>query len=403
MVTAVSTPRRCALTLAALLWLTGPVCGQLQFLFDYRYDSFGFFNDPARRESLEAAGRLVSRYVDDLDAIIPEGTNGWTSYFTKPDGTDDIFLSDLPVPADTMQIFVGGYEMPGLLAQAVDMGPVGTGTPEWKATVAFRGQAGAALTPATDVGPMGGSISFNSDTSEVVWDFGLSTAGLEPKEFDFITVAAHEIIHLMGFGISRSFNAQVNLQGHFIGTDAVAVGSSTNPTLQLDNQEAHWKSGTKSPWDGQLQEALLAPGIYPGRRAFPTLLDRAALRDIGWEEATAGDANRDRLFDSNDFVAAFQTGLYETPDLASWSEGDWNDDALFTSDDLIVAMQTGTYEQAIPLASRTANTTHLWSEGASNSAAAHAVPEPSGAVLCLLATAALLHPMNRRRESASTR
>ena len=54
----------------------------LIFDFDYRYDSYGFFDDPDRREALETAGRLVNWYVDDLDSIIPEGDNGWSSFFT---------------------------------------------------------------------------------------------------------------------------------------------------------------------------------------------------------------------------------------------------------------------------------------------------------------------------------
>ena len=53
--------------------LSGTVQAGLNFEFDYRYDSRGFFSDPLRREALEAAGRVVNRYVDDLDAIIPDG------------------------------------------------------------------------------------------------------------------------------------------------------------------------------------------------------------------------------------------------------------------------------------------------------------------------------------------
>ena len=115
--------------------------------------------------------------------------------------------------------------------------------------------------------------------------------------------------------------------------------------MKLDENEAHWKSGTKSLWNEQLQEALLAPGIYAGRRAFPTLLDRAALRDVGWEQASAGDANLDRLFDTADFVQVFIAGKYETGQLAGWDEGDWDDNALFDTNDFVVAFQTETYEQ----------------------------------------------------------
>jgi hypothetical protein len=136
----------------------------------------------------------------------------------------------------------------------------------------------------------------------------------------------------------------VNDVRQFTGPAARLVGSPTNPNLELDATEAHWKSGTKSTWNGKVQEALLAPGIFPGRRAFVTALDRAVLRDLGWEDALPGDANRDRAFDSGDLLAVFQGGRYETERLAAWSEGDWDDNAMFDSSDLIAALQTGTYE-----------------------------------------------------------
>ena len=361
-----------------------PVQAGLQFQFDYRYDRFGFFDAPARREALEAAGRVVTRYVDDLSALIPEGNNGWDAFVTRPDGGGSLLVSDLPIPQDTMLIFVGGNTMPGILAQSTDLAPVGSGDAAWKTTVNYRGQTGAADRPPTDVGPAGGTISFNNNLTEVPWHFGLSVAGLEPGEFDFITVAAHELIHLLGFGLARSFDTYVNAQGQFIGPEAVAEGSTTNLTLRLDEADAHWRSGTKSLWNGQTQEALLAPGIYAGRRAFPTLLDRAALRDIGWEEASPGDANLDRFFDTRDLVQVLTVGKYETGQLAGWTEGDWDDDGLFDTNDLVVALQTGTYEQG------------------SATAFARGIPEPSGIVLWLTAISVLvanrcrnLSPANR--------
>jgi hypothetical protein len=342
-------PRSSVSRLAWAAWSVlswhGTAWAGLQFQFDYRYDSRGFFNAPERREALETAGRMVNRYVDSLEAIIPSPpTNTWSSFFTPPDNSSSIILSNLEVPADTMQIFVGGADIDGRLAQAIDTAPVGFGSPEWKAIVSYRGEPGAALRPATDFGPMGGTITFNDDPSEFQWHFSDSTTGLESKEFDFITVAMHEILHLLGVGISVSWNDQVNDVRQFTGPAARLVGSPTNPNLELDATEAHWKSGTKSTWNGKVQEALLAPGIFPGRRAFVTALDRAVLRDLGWEDALPGDANRDRAFDSGDLLAVFQGGRYETERLAAWSEGDWDDNAMFDSSDLIAALQTGTYE-----------------------------------------------------------
>ena len=197
-----------------------PAVGGLRFQFDYRYDRFGFFDDPARREALEAAGRVVARYVDDLSALIPVGDNGWDAFVTRPDGGGSLIVSDLPIPQGAMLVFVGGNAMPGILAQSIDLAPLGTGDPEWKTTVTYRGQSGAAERPATDVGPSGGTISFNNNLTEVPWHFGLSVAGLDAREFDFITVAAHELIHLLGFGLARSFDTHVNAQGQFVGPEA---------------------------------------------------------------------------------------------------------------------------------------------------------------------------------------
>jgi hypothetical protein len=337
-----------------MLWLGSSSAVSLagiQIEFDYTYDSEGFFSDPVRRASLEKAGNILNRYVDDLDAVIPEGENSWVAFFNPPDSANSLFIRDIPIPENVVRIYVGGRSIPGRLAQALDLGAVGMGDPEWVATVENRGQLGASLDPATDFGPMGGSITFNSNLNEVPWHFEQSTIGLNSNEFDFITVAMHEVLHLLGIGIANAFDDLVDPQRRFTGPQALAVGSPTNPTLELDEFEFHWKSGTRSTWNGRLQEALLAPGIFPGRRAFPTLLDRAAMRDIGWDEARPGDANRDRLFNSTDLLTVFQAGLYETQQLAGWADGDWNDTGTFESGDLIEALQTGLYEQPAPAVS----------------------------------------------------
>jgi hypothetical protein len=343
--------RLTVLILVPLCLIGGNLQAALEFDFDYRYDTLGFFDDPARREALEAAGRVVNRYVDNLAAIVPQGQNGWASFFDPPNGSGSIILKDLPVAADTMQIFVAGRRLPGRLAQSIDTAPVGNGASDWIDTVAYRGQAGAADDPATDFGPMGGVISFNNDPGEVPWHFDLSTRDLHVNQFDFITVAMHELLHLLGFGISVSFADHVNSAGQFIGAQSVSVGSPSNPKLELDEFDAHWKSGTKSVWNGSLQEALMAPGIFPGRRTFPSKLDRAALLDIGWEQAGAGDANRDRLFNSSDLLSVFQQGKYETGELSGWSDGDWSDNGRFESSDLVAALQAGTFENS-PLMAR---------------------------------------------------
>src|SRR5690606_8940405 len=73
-------------------------------------------------------------------------------------------------------------------------------------TVATRGETGA---DATDFGPWGGAITFdaaiNIDSESFDWHFGETTAGLDDTKYDFLSVAVHELAHLLGFGTAESW------------------------------------------------------------------------------------------------------------------------------------------------------------------------------------------------------
>ncbi len=85
-----------------------------------------------------------------------------------------------------------------------------------------------------------------------------------------------------------------------------------------------------------------------------------------------GDANYDRVFDSNDFVSVFVKGKYELPVDAVWTDGDWDGNGRFDSTDFVAAFVDGGYELGLP------------------PAAASAVPEPASCILALLAAVACL-------------
>ena len=74
----------------------------------------------------------------------------------------------------------------------------------------------------------------------------------------------------------------------------------------------------------------------------------------GETDLVPGDSNHDGVFDSNDFVVAFQAGEYEddVPRNSTFEEGDWNGDGDFNSNDFVFAFQQGNYEVAARQASR---------------------------------------------------
>jgi hypothetical protein len=73
-----------------------------------------------------------------------------------------------------------------------------------------------------------------------------------------------------------------------------------------------------------------------------------------------GDANLDKVFNSQDLVSIFQAGEYEdlVANNSTWSEGDWDCDGEFGSSDLVRAFQSGAYvagvrpQQLLPIGKR---------------------------------------------------
>ena len=84
-----------------------------------------------------------------------------------------------------------------------------------------------------------------------------------------------------------------------------------------------------------------------------------------------GDSNLDGEFNSSDFVEVFTAGKFELNEDATWSQGDWNGDNRFNSSDFVEAFTDGGFEQG----PRPAQT----------------VPEPTGALLTVVASVGLLY------------
>lgn len=242
---------------------------------DYSFDTLNFFNTTAKRDVLQlAADEIVSRFEDDLAAITPGGSNSWSATFFHPGNGSTQSVSNLNVAADEIVIYAGGRNLGGSLGQGGPGGYSVGGTSSFINTVQTRGEPNATGSSPTDFGPWGGSITFDTTTT---WHFGETTSGLGSGEFDFYSVALHELGHLFGFGTADSFDTFVS-GSFFTGAESVAAYDLSG-NVPLHGGAGHWANGTS---DGG-QETAMDPSIASGTRKELTVLDLAGLNDLGWE------------------------------------------------------------------------------------------------------------------------
>jgi len=271
-------PRHCRrLAALAVLSLLGSSAAGLDIQFDFTYDTGSFFTGHADRISLlnSAAAVFETRLTDTLTAITPGGSNSWTATFLNPTTNATVNVSNLSISTGVVVVYVGARQL-GTSTLGIG-GPGGwsaNGSPGWLNTLEGRGQAGALQTTPTDFGPWGGALTFDVDAA---WYFG--AGGLSGKD-DFLSVATHELGHLLGFGTAGAWNAKVS-GTTFTGNFSKAANGGIQAGLSGDL--GHWADGTMSTVFGTstVQEAAMNPTVTVGTQKFFTALDFAGLQDVG--------------------------------------------------------------------------------------------------------------------------
>lgn len=261
--------------------------------FDYRFDSNGFFDNPAARAALEAAADVWEAVIGDEFDNVGAGI----SFFVSNPNTGASSQVTLDQEIDDLLIFVGASASPfGIAAGETAALPEdlscgcsvchGASASETEAaTVLARagysgfGASGDALNAritsnfrgqgaTTDFEPYAGVASFNT---EINWNFDLASA--QPGQFDFLTVAVHEIGHVLGVGTAPAFDRWID--GGFFGPNAMAANGGNAVPLHSDN--SHVQAGYAG------NTVVMDPSIGAGQRYPLSEIDKAILADMGYE------------------------------------------------------------------------------------------------------------------------
>lgn len=261
--------------------LAGPASA-VSITIDYGLDTSGFFdtgtaNGLAARARLgEAATFFSSLLTDTLDAITPGGINTWTNTFTNPSTGAAASMTDITLAQDELLVYAGARSIAG---STLGIGGFGgfsaSGVSAFLNAVGSRGQTGVGT---TDFAPWGGSLAF--DTS-ATWYFGGGSA-VPAGTNDFLSVALHELGHMLGIGGANSWlNTIVGDGSCSSGAAATgaAVSAANGGNACVESDAGHFLNGTSNGG----QEVAMDPSLTTGTRKLFTALDIAALDDIGWE------------------------------------------------------------------------------------------------------------------------
>jgi Ca2+-binding RTX toxin-like protein len=281
--------------------------------FDYSFDTNGFFNNPQRRTALEYAGEIWSNLLQDDFEAIPAGAEFTITNPTTGNAETIVLDSEI----DDLLIFVGSGTLNNNSSESlhkesnyhlkvcachscantshnkiVNLSQPGVlGTENIVNTDSLLAQAQVNGTDlqgdifqrrvssdfrdrgvVTDFEPWAGTISF-SPSESIDWNFDLNNT--DSSTIDFISVALHEIGHILGIGVAPIFD-ELAAGGTFSGVNAVAANNGVGIPLEADLSHVT---------EGFSDNSVLLDPLLNENRSLPGNIDLAILADIGYEIA----------------------------------------------------------------------------------------------------------------------
>ncbi|MEO1009308.1 MAG: hypothetical protein AAFX79_12155 [Planctomycetota bacterium] len=278
---------------------------------NYDFDTNGFFDDPDRRAVIEYAADYLGGLLDDsLAAIIPGGGRNWEAVFFNPSTGTEQAVDNPTIAEDTIRVYVGGRDLGGSTLGRAGFGGArnvfGDGGGFFD-TIVGRGQPGAIGDPAsrTDFGLWGGSITFDTEND---WFTGITNEGLLPGQSDLLSVALHEMTHVLGFiEGAPSFDNLIE-SNQFVGAIAIAEHDLRTPrsVLTFDGSTAGGPIWTRPAASGTIPSMV---GVGVTYEATPFTVPESGSYDVLVDQEILGDdfdgflALYDGTFDPSDPLA----------------------------------------------------------------------------------------------------
>ncbi|MEP0870407.1 hypothetical protein NDA01_11395 [Trichocoleus desertorum AS-A10] len=252
--------------------------------FDYRFDTNGFFADPARRAALETAANVWESLIQDEFSNVPAGID--LQVQNPQTGESETVFIDSEI--DDLLIFVGakplGSNGPKRILAEADVGDNLT------FSNVFHVRTNAPN--ASNFEPWVGHISFDPFISWFYDSTPNSSTDIPDFSVDFISLAMHEIQHVLGIGTSSIFE-EIGAGGFFDGPNSLMVNNGA--PIPLDSVLAH--PDQSFVVDGR--SPVISP-TYTSGREVPTRADLAILADIGYQISSFQTQGSTPLFATDD-------------------------------------------------------------------------------------------------------